>query len=72
MNEFLFVIGTFGFTVAVCAVWVMGKVIFERWLNNDWCRHQWGAWEAIQHPGVGTYVQHRFCKKCNRAERRVL
>jgi hypothetical protein len=67
MNEFWFVASTFGFTVAVCAVWVMGKVIFERWLNNDWCRHNWGMWETKEE----NKTQMRFCKKCNMMERRV-
>ena len=60
-------------TFLICAgIWCGVRELFNRWVNNDWCKHGWGQWEAVQHPGVGTYVQLRFCKKCNKAERRIL
>ena len=60
-------------TIGICAgVWNLVRELFIRWVNNDWCKHDWGSWGAIEHPGVGTHVQLRFCKKCNKAERRVL
>ncbi len=60
-------------TFLICAgIWCGVRELFNRWVNNDWCKHEWGMWEAVQHPGVGTYVQLRFCKKCNKAERRIL
>ncbi len=72
MNDFWFFVFAFGLTAAIAGVWCIAKALFERWLNNDWCRHDWGMWEAVQHPGVGTHTQLRFCKKCNKAERRIL
>lgn len=67
MTEFWFFIGILSFTTAVCGVWVMGKVVFERWLNNDWCRHNWGMWETAE----GNSLQLRFCTKCNKMEKRT-
>jgi hypothetical protein len=72
MMDFWFYVFAFGLTAAIAGVWCICAELFKRWLNNDWCRHQWDMWEAVQHPGVGTHVQLRFCKKCNKAERRIL
>ena len=72
MNEFWFLVAVFAVTAVIAGVWCIAKALFERWLNNDWCRHEWDMWEAVQHPGVGTHTQLRFCKKCNKAERRIL
>ncbi len=67
MNEFWFLVGVFVLTAGIAAVWVMGKVVFERWLNNDWCRHDWDMWSGVDKE---TMMQYRFCKKCNRSERK--
>jgi len=67
MNEFLFLVSVAGVTFVCMATWVMGKILFERWLNNDWCRHNWGAWETKEE----NKAQIRFCKKCNMMDRRV-
>ncbi len=72
MMDFWFYVFAFGLTATIAGVWCIAKALFERWLNNDWCRHDWGQWEAVQHPGVGTHTQLRFCRKCNKAERRIL
>ena len=59
--------------IAVCAgVWNLVRELFIRWVNNDWCHHNWDMWGAVGNPGVGTHTQLRFCKKCNKAERRIL
>jgi hypothetical protein len=68
MNEFWFLVAVFVLTAGIAAVWVMGKVVFERWLNNDWCRHQWDMWSGVDKE---TQSQYRFCRKCNKGERRV-
>lgn len=68
MNEFWFLVAVFVLTAGIAAVWVMGKVVFERWLNNDWCRHDWGMWSGVDKE---TQSQYRFCRKCNKGERRV-
>lgn len=72
MNEFLLWLATCISIIVFVGLWCISKALFERWLNNDWCKHDWGMWEAVQHPGVGTHTQLRFCKKCNKAERRIL
>jgi hypothetical protein len=72
MNDIVFFIVPI-VTFLICAgIWCGVRELFNRWVNNDWCKHDWGMWEAVQHPGVGTYTQLRFCKKCNKAERRAL
>ena len=65
MNEFWFIVAVFAVTAVIAGVWCIAKALFERWLNNDWCRHDWGQWEALDKG-----VQYRFCKKCNKAEKR--
>jgi hypothetical protein len=65
MNEFWFIVAVFAITAVIAGVWCIAKALFERWLNNDWCKHDWGKWEALD---KGT--QYRFCKKCNKAEKR--
>ena len=72
MNDFWFFIGSLTFVSLLAAFWCVMKELFTRWLNNDWCKHDWGGWEAVSALGVGTYGQTRFCKKCNKAERRIL
>ena len=68
MNDFLFFFGSL-FTVAFLAgVWCGVKELFTRWLNNDWCHHDWGMWETR----AENTIQIRFCKKCNRMEKRIL
>ena len=67
MNEFWFM-AALVVTVFLCAAtWCFVKDLFDRWLNNDWCRHNWGAWETKE----GNSLQMRFCKKCNMMEKRV-
>jgi hypothetical protein len=65
MNEFLFM-AAFVITAFLCAgTWCAVRELFNRWVNNDWCKHDWGMWEALDKG-----IQHRFCKKCNKAEKR--
>lgn len=74
MNDFMFFVGGIA-TVAICAgVWNLVRELFNRWVNNDWCKHQWGMWEEVSSvtEGSSIYRQYRFCKKCNKAERRIL
>ena len=61
-------------TIAVCAgVWNIVRELFNRWINNDWCKHDWGMWEAVMvEQNTIIYRQMRFCKKCNIAQRRIL
>jgi hypothetical protein len=57
-------------TIAICAgVWNLVRELFNRWANNDWCKHGWDMWSGIDKE---TNYQYRFCKKCNKAERRML
>jgi hypothetical protein len=67
MNDFWLFIGSLVFVVLLAGVWCVAKTLFFHWLNNDWCRHQWGMWETKEENSV----QMRFCKKCNMMERRV-
>lgn len=67
MNDFLFFVGAIA-TVAICAgVWNLVRELFTRWINNDWCKHNWGMWETKEE----NKAQIRFCKKCNKMERRL-
>ena len=68
MNEFWFLVGVFGFTVVMAGGWCITKTLFFRWLNNDWCRHEWDMWSGVDKE---TMMQYRFCRKCNKAERRT-
>ena len=74
MNEFWFLVAVFAVTAVIAGVWCIAKTLFERWLNNDWCRHDWGMWESVVAVVEGSSIcsQHRFCRKCNKAERRIL
>lgn len=67
MNEFLFLAGVAGVTFVCMATWFGGKELLTRWFNNDWCHHEWGMWETKE----GNSLQMRFCKKCNKMEKRV-
>ena len=74
MNDFLLMSG-FVITAFLCAgTWCAVKELFNRWVNNDWCKHNWGMWEEVSSitEGSSIYRQYRFCKKCNKAERRIL
>jgi len=66
MNEFLFIGFLFCCSLVFALVWCGVSELFKRWLNNDWCRHDWDMWT-----GVDGLYQYRFCKKCNKAERRA-
>jgi hypothetical protein len=67
MNDILFVVVPI-VTIGICAgVWCGVRELFNRWLNNDWCRHEWGMWSGVDKE---TMMQYRFCKKCNRSERK--
>lgn len=72
MNEFLVWVAFVTAALLCAGIWCGVRELFHRWVNNDWCKHDWGMWDPVQHPGVGTYTQLRFCKKCNKAERRIL
>lgn len=65
MNDFWLWLATCGSIIVFAGVWCIAKALFERWLNNDWCKHDWGMWEALDKG-----IQYRFCKKCNKAEKR--
>lgn len=67
MNEFLFLISVAGITFVCMAIWFGGRELLIRWMHNDWCHHNWGAWETKE----GNSLQMRFCKKCNMMEKRV-
>ena len=67
MNDFWFFTGALVLTAAIAGVWCIAKALFERWLNNDWCKHEWDMWSGIDKE---TMTQYRFCKKCNRSERK--
>jgi hypothetical protein len=73
MMDFWFYVFAFGLTAAIAGVWCICAELFKRWLNNDWCRHDWGMWDAIMvEQNTIIYRQNRFCKKCNKAEKRIL
>jgi len=66
MNEFLVFAGLV-VTVALCAgAWCVIKELFRRWMDNDWCKHNWDMWGPVD-----AGVQTRFCRKCNKAEKSV-
>ena len=67
MNDFWFFTGALVLTAAIAGVWCICADLFKRCLNNDWCRHEWGQWSGIEKE---TQMQYRFCKKCNRSERK--
>jgi hypothetical protein len=67
MNEYLFMVALV-ITMFLCAAtWCVVKELFNRWVNNDWCKHNWGMWETKEE----NRAQIRFCKKCNKMERRL-
>lgn len=67
MNEYLFMVALV-ITMFLCAAtWCIVKELFTRWVNNDWCHHDWGMWETKEE----NRSQIRFCKKCNKMERRL-
>jgi hypothetical protein len=56
-------------TIAICAgVWNLVRELFTRWANNDWCKHDWDMWSGVDKESS---YQYRFCKHCNKAERRI-
>jgi hypothetical protein len=74
MNDLIFFVVPI-ITIAICAgVWNLVRELFTRWINNDWCKHDWGMWEAVASVTDGSAIhrQYRFCKKCNIAQRRIL
>lgn len=69
MNEFG-LMAAFVITAFLCAgTWCVVKELFNRWANNDWCKHDWGPWGAVHESTYNTQL--RFCRKCNRAEKSV-
>ena len=53
--DFWFYVFAFGLTAAIAGVWCIAKALFERWLNNDWCRHEWDMWSGVaRKPKVNT------------------
>ena len=67
MQDFWFFIGSMVAVTALAGMWCLAKTLFDRLLNNDWCRHHWGMWETKEE----NTAQIRFCKKCNMMGRRV-
>lgn len=67
MNDFWFFTGALVLTAAIAGVWCGVRELFNRWANNDWCRHDWGKWEDAE----GVNAQRRYCTKCNKQEQRV-
>jgi hypothetical protein len=68
MNDVWLFFGTLFAVTLLAAVWCVMKELFTRWLNNDWCKHGWDMWSGIDNE---TQMQYRFCKKCNKGERRI-
>ena len=70
--DFWFYVFAFGLTAAIAGVWCIAKALFERWLNNDWCRHDWGRWkDGLDSKDQSLVSQGRWCTKCNKCERRT-
>jgi len=69
MNEFFIWFGICASVIFFMGVWCVSSFLFKRWLNNDWCRHKWGAWENVEYERC--IVQHRHCAKCNMMEKRT-
>jgi hypothetical protein len=69
MNDIVFFIVPI-VTFLICAgIWCGVRELFNRWVNNDWCKHEWDMWSGVD---KDSQRQYRFCKKCNKAERRIL
>lgn len=68
MNDFWLFFGSIFAVTLIAAVWCVMKELFTRWLNNDWCRHNWDMWSGVDKESS---YQYRFCRKCNRGERRI-
>jgi hypothetical protein len=68
MNDFWLFLGSLVAVTLIAAVWCVMKELFTRWLNNDWCRHNWDMWSGVDKE---SNYQYRFCRKCNRGERRI-
>lgn len=66
MNEFIFTVALLSCGVAVAALWVLTSEFIRRWINNDWCRHEWGKWIDQ----TDKWAQVRWCAKCNKKESR--
>lgn len=67
--EMFQMIATVAVVTFVCmATWFGGKELLTRWFNNDWCRHDWDMWSAVPKDHG---CQYRFCRKCNKAEKRT-
>ena len=67
MSEFTFVLLVFVIGLLGMSLWMLIKELFRRWFSNDWCRHDWGAWENRR----DEWTQYRYCTKCNQMERRI-
>ena len=67
MRDFWLWLAVCGSLIVFAGVWCISKALFERWLNNDWCRHDWDMWSGVDKE---TQSQHRFCRKCNKGEKR--
>ena len=73
MNEYLFMVALV-VTVFLCAAtWYVVKELFNRWVNNDWCKHDWGKWkDGIDAKDQSLISQGRWCDKCNKMEKRYM
>jgi len=65
--EFFLIIALTGGVVITTLFLV--KEFFTRWINDDWCRHDWPMWGPAKFEWSEGY-QLRACKKCNQIQRR--
>jgi hypothetical protein len=73
MNDIIFFIVPIVTFLICTGIWCGVRELFNRWVNNDWCKHEWDMWEAVSSVyDTRNSTQLRFCKKCNKAERRLL
>ena len=73
MNDLVFFVVPI-ITIAICAgVWNLVRELFTRWVNNDWCKHDWGKWkDGVDAKDQALISQGRWCTKCNKMEKRHL
>jgi hypothetical protein len=73
MNDVWLFFGTLFAVTLLAAIWCVMKELFTRWLNNDWCKHDWGKWkDGLDATDQSLVSQGRWCAKCNKMEKRRL
>jgi len=68
LKEIWFVVILLLLVTGCTLIWCGVREVAIRWLNNDWCRHEWDMWSSVDKENPH---QFRFCKKCNKYERRT-